>query len=760
MSVAPLLAKEENVGTTEYNRFSWNDYKKWFSENSKPGKSADGTVLKSITKEQLGALNTKFHWKMDPHSLSKLFEAFDDDRESDDGDKAGCGLLEIEEFQGLVGEAVDVAGNDEWRKVAIDKKEKFEEAVRNAKGELLKTLQKCTELSKGPKRAPEQIADAGRGFDEKIQALSGLWKSMTPHMFKKLLHAFSVFDNDPVEFLQSFTMPVYRTCQSPGKVKTLSADCENPDDMPHYRHRLCSQFDVMLAWTETGYNWKEDTWKSAVKNQFKKMGGNMPCPFSSMWTRTTHCRTSTEYRFQYTSAAWLFDPSMEAEFADIVQTIRDMGVESGIYGTFAARACLLQAWHCVEDLYIGHVFMDSYFIGLFFLIGYDGHKAVHPSLVLLLLVMVGVARSIGCLIVEVFSAYEHAHWDFKKFFDSYLGHPHTIFTIMMQMFEIGVPFLLVKHEWNLDCHGSDNDYVRDWNHSPTEGQCSCPKDSSGNTISCSYLKEHSVFLAYLVGTKCVLLLQYMLATRFFGEQVIPAYKALIHPNHTSFICFLILCVLSCFFSYFMFPVKDGEMDDILWTFMAMFRLAIPGDFDLGDLEGVNGIEVMDQIAYKDDGQILNMTGFSDDGEPNHKIHHGVTGFFVVVTVLVNVMLLNVYIGLLSGLYDLYADKSAQHFENFRAQIGWKLLLARRGWRRVFRLGMESKDNPYPNCVPSHMGKDNKFQANPNAHIWIAYNPAIFKEEKDDAAVAYAKIDKMYSTLMTMNDRLAKLEGGK
>merc|ERR1719424_25680 len=452
---------------------------------------------------------------------------------------------------------------------------------------------------------------------------------------------------------------------------------------------------------------------------------------------------------------------MEAEFADIVQTIRDMAVESGIYSTFAARACLLQAWHCVEDLYIGHVFMDSYFIGLFFLIGYDGHRSLHPSYVLLLLVMVGVARSIGCLIVEVFSAYEHAHWDFKKFFDSYLGHPHTIFTIIMQMFEIAVPFLLVKHEWNLECHGPNNDYVRDWNTSPMESQCLpnvvCNAHNVCHDQNASYLKEHSVFLAYLVGTKCVLLLQYVLATRFFGEQVIPAYKALIHPNHTSFICFLILCVLSCFFSYFMFPVKDGEMDDILWTFMAMFRLAIPGDFDLGDLEGVNGIEVMDQIAYNDDGNIVNMTGFSDDGEPNHKIHHGVTGFFVVVTVLVNVMLLNVYIGLLSGLYDQYADKSAQHFENFRAQIGWKLLLARRGWRRVFRFGMKDTANPYPDCVPSHMGTG-PFKANPNAHIWIAYNPAIFKEEKDDAAVAYGKIDKMYSTMMAMNERLAKLEG--
>lgn len=735
--VDPLLPKEDNVGTTEYNRFSWKDYKKWFNENSTAGQSADGTILQSINKKQLKALNTKFHWKMDEYNLNKLFDAFDDD----DGEKAGCGLLEIEEFQGLVGEADEAAGNDEWRKVAIDKKEKFEEAVKDAKDELLKTLQMCTKLCTGdPKRGPQQIDD-GAAFKDKIQALNGLWKSMTPHMFKKILHMFSVFDNDPVEFLQSFTMPVYRTS------KTLSADCEVPDDMPHYRHRLCSQFDVMLAWTETGYDWKEDTWKSAVKKKFTEMGGNMPCPFSSMWTRSTRCRTSTEYRFQYTSAAWLFDPSMEAEFADIVQTIRDMGVESGIYGTFAARACLLQAWHCVEDLYIGHVFMDSYFIGLFFLIGYDGHKAMHPSYVLLLLVMIGVARSIGCLIVEVFSAYEHAHWDFKKFYDSYLGHPHTIFTVIMQMFEIAVPFLLVKHEWNLDCTGDNNDYVRGWKESPTESQC----------VGKSYLKEHSVFLAYLVGIKCVLLLQYMLATRFFGEQVIPAYKALIHPNHTSFICFLILCVLSCFFSYFMFPVKDGEMDDILWTFMAMFRLAIPGDFDLGDLEGVNGIEVMDNIAYDGDGKILNITGFSDDGEPNHKIHHGVTGFFLVVTVLVNVMLLNVYIGLLSGLYDEFNQKSSQHFENFRAQIGWKLLLARRGWRRVFRFGMESNDNPYPHSVPSHMGTV-PFQANPNAHVWIAYNPAIFKDEKDDAAVAYGKIDKMYSTLMTMNERLAKLEG--
>jgi len=621
----------------------------------------------------------------------------------------------------------------------------------------------------GPQRSPGEIEFAGTAFNQKIEDLQNLWRNMSPHMFKKILHLFSVFENDPVEFLQSFTLQVYRT------TKPVDGEIE---DMPQLQMKIGAEFDVMMTTTEKGYRWDgpdTEDWKAALRKAIEGVGGNTPCPYTSWWTkRTVRSRSPQEYRFMYTTAAWMFDPNHQREFAGIVKTISDMGVASGVYGTFAVRGHLLQAWHCVEDLFIAHVIMDAYFIGVFMKLGLDGRDPEgtghHPSYSILVLVLVGFVRSVLCIVVEVGAAYDHCFCSVRLLLRDYFSHPQICCSVVMQMFEVWVPFSVLCYEFGHIHYCTelyDDHYFDSGNESFIWHSVKAAEDH-GPHKDCGlpYVQKHPVFLAYLVGTKCLMLLQYLLATRFLGEQVIPAYNALMDPSHKSFMVFLMLVVMSCFSSYFMFPIKTGSVDDVLWTFMSMFRLAIPGDFDLGDLEGANGVVYMDLNNNSD----LNngdhyLMGETDDGEYNAKWHHGMYGFFMIITIIVNVMLLNVYIGLLSELYNGYADKKAQHFEHFRGHISWKLLLARHGWRYlVSKLTCKrlcSDGNPFTPAIDSvtynQTNPDDNNQPNKETHIWIAYNPAVFKDEKDETKEAYGKIDYSTAKIDQIYDMLVKLQ---
>jgi len=113
-------------------------------------------------------------------------------------------------------------------------------------------------------------------------------------------------------------------------------------------------------------------------------------------------------------------------------------------------------------------------------------------------------------------------------------------------------------------------------------------------------------------------------------------------------------------------------------------------------------------------------------------HYGISLLFLMLTGFVNLMLLNVYIGLLSALYDKYAAKRDEHFEEFRCAISWKLLLAQRGWRVLLRFISFGRCTPgfFKDSVRSVTEED--LLINKESHIWIAYNPSTFKGDEDSS----------------------------
>jgi len=671
-----------------------------------------------ITLASLKACTKRFHWNVSEVLVEKLFTAFDADPKD--------GKLQRSEFISLVGWEDDVHALHAWEKVAMSTKTSNEATI--------KTL--CTKLSIAVRDKSEANIQA---FETAIQNLEDIWRNMTPHMFTRMLSSLSIFENDPVEFLDSFALKVCRTrkAQSESEVNYVSSDA---DHMQPFRAKLRSNYDLMMVETDVDYRWDQDRWTTVLRKQFQQ---GRPAPFSSRWLTWGGAmlfapRSAREYRFVYTTASWLFDPRHESEFAHIAQSFKDMGVESGVFGTFAARACLLQAWHCVEDIFVLHVILDAYFVVLLILLGLDGHENNHSAPILVILLAIGVCRNILCLVVEFLAAADQSEDKCFRFcgrhiMGVYFGSMQTGLLFIGKMSDIVCSITLVYVESRAVFSCSRGLNRLDWDdlfHKlPVLSSDGCDK---------SFMQEYPTVLAYLVGTKCSILGHYLLATRFLGVHVIPAYRALVDTSHRSFVGYLMLVQLSCFAAYFMIPIKGGELNDVVWTFLTMFRLCFSGDFDMGDLEGVNQIVVLDKYNRSSH----QYTGYTDDGEPDSRWHLGMSFLFCILTVFVNVMLLNVYIGLLSELYTKYASQKEEHFEAFRSHISWKLLLAQRGWRKLLKalcLGRCVKKDKfdtaahsvYDNVLTDGYGqKSVETVVNTNSHIWIAYNPALFKKKQD------------------------------
>jgi len=82
-----------------------------------------------------------------------------------------------------------------------------------------------------------------------------------------------------------------------------------------------------------------------------------------------------------------------------------------------------------------------------------------------------------------------------------------------------------------------------------------------------------------------------------GSNMVPVVLAVCQPASIFFLLFLGFMITAAFHAYYVFPIQEnvggsGVLDadylnHVLTTFLKVFRLAVLGDFDLNELEGIN-----------------------------------------------------------------------------------------------------------------------------------------------------------------------------
>jgi len=138
---------------------------------------------------------------------------------------------------------------------------------------------------------------------------------------------------------------------------------------------------------------------------------------------------------------------------------------------------------------------------------------------------------------------------------------------------------------------------------------------------------------------------------WFGPKVLPIIYAL--SASKVFFGVLAFCIAPAVHAYYVLGARQ-EPGPWLAASIPMFRLAVMGDFDMFELEGTDTV-------YVEEGGMWN----PEDPSPS-KLYYPVLLLFFLVSVLVNVTLMNIFIGILSANYDFYDDRGFEMFLQERA----------------------------------------------------------------------------------------------
>jgi len=244
-----------------------------------------------------------------------------------------------------------------------------------------------------------------------------------------------------------------------------------------------------------------------------------------------------------------------------------------------------------------------------------------------------------------------------------------------------------------------------------------------------FLKRHPVWLAYVCGAKWFEFLASCLCIRSLGIHVLPAVNAMFSKESVWFLVFVLFCVGADFGDYYMFPIPEnykigrgthgwGTMfanegwREFLFGVMKIFRLDIMGDFDLWELQGLD--PEIKTTAEWDTSKLRNDTEVAYMDEPHipmpyRRWHYGIRAFFIFSCILIHLMIMNVYIGLLTKIYEKRASKKRQLLAEFRMVFALKQLHCRLPVAELRkRLGIAPREE--------------------RSGVWISYDPELFRNE--------------------------------
>jgi len=420
-----------------------------------------------------------------------------------------------------------------------------------------------------------------------------------------------------------------------------------------------------------------------------------------------------EFRFAYTGATQLFQTRDAKMQANVVQALKDAPLNSGVYGTVMGRAILSHAWNSVIMNYAYRlIFQVIYLFALVHILGTAIRMQYVPSVSQRFLVLfLGIIDFLHFGIDFVGSYMINCSLA-QTMVEHLIGW--NIYNVLVNVYSI-VLFIDMTTEtwWEIGFHGYDSMANMTSKLDVRMGNYTCADDHACGL----WLHDHPVRITFLIGTKASKFCVDMLCIRALGEHLLPAFRAVASEASTRFILYVGFLTLCSFFAFYTLPVDTDK--GLLHTFLLMFRLDIEGDFDLGDLEGVN-----QKLDFK--------TGEIDDGQPTVLYHLGVRYMFVVLVIFINIILMNVYIGLLSSIYDDLVQKRRQLFAEFRAVYTWRYLCSIHVWERfastsfaqtIYRelAARVNIDGFLRWCGVQHEQLDDE-------GIWIAYNANNFKDE--------------------------------
>jgi len=152
----------------------------------------------------------------------------------------------------------------------------------------------------------------------------------------------------------------------------------------------------------------------------------------------------------------------------------------------------------------------------------------------------------------------------------------------------------------------------------------------------------------------------------FGPRILPILSAL--KDTAAFLILMAFCLLGCTHAYYVLGRHDLP-DWIYGAFVPVFRLGVPGDFELDELAGQN-------TNFRDENGIW----APQDPDPwVSPMYHYVLIWYFFVTLVINVLMMNILVGILGANYERYEEQSQVLFVRERARM--IVIISARPWTR-------------------------------------------------------------------------------
>jgi len=406
----------------------------------------------------------------------------------------------------------------------------------------------------------------------------------------------------------------------------------------------------------------------------------------------------TEFRFNWSTAHKLFT-SVPEDQVYMIKALADTGAESGVFNTVVGHGIMDVAWKSIEPHYWFERIMGLLFLLVLHAISTEYRKGWCPGTYLSVTAAVLAIRGMGLPIIELLMA-------FKMYGCQGVVKFVTTYNVGLFLMETGTGILLLMIVYET------------WGGGP------CVDDKC-------YLIIHPVMLAFCIAARWLEFILAMLCTKYFGENVLPAFHACTSTEAIAYIVFLLVVYTMVLQAYIALPIGEN-WDDLAdgyipWIAgLKMYRMLFLGDFDMFELSGANATLEATLTAGGIQGSV-------DDAEIDARYDHGVKIGFIIGTVTITIMFMNVGIGLLSNLYDEAKARKHQLCAHYKADYAVKLLF----WRHFFG----------PACHLLHCEKeDNLDHVNDEFGIWILNDKNQLRDAQDDT----------YSLVQQVKDQNDKL----
>jgi len=497
------------------------------------------------------------------------------------------------------------------------------------------------------------LVEVGRGR-QTLKSMDDILRNLTPFHFVKVLYQLTPCPEYQHRLLELLTRPLDPDLNM---IRTFMSD---------------DQFLRMYLYPRAAGD--QDPGKPLQLIDFKE---ELPFPTMRISSRIFNYLSqfispsgNRQFVVQYSTAIKLFDSYDIKSQCFLIKALSEAGPDATVFGTVAGRALGEQAWHEVEARYFLQRTLELGFLYFLGMVGWAVRNGLQPNGVTYGALIFFASWTFWWAVfrsITILSLYGISHGWRKavagknmmtlavEFLSAYMV------AVMLWHIDIGAPCL--------DEPGASNCWIR---HSP-------------------------LYLAVIVFLRWIRFLFSLFATTFFGEQLLPAYKAMFSAESLKFLFFIMMCVYAAFSAYYMFPIPENmpqatqagtpghtELFDlwgfengwehIMRTFMKMYRLNIMGDFDLWELEGLDPVlsvtKDMNISGWKKGESVADI----DDPPIQGEVFYGIRLVFVCSSLLINVMLMNVYIGLLSTLYDGFQRQKKQLLAEYRSSVTWDLML--------------------------------------------------------------------------------------